>query len=176
MNVKALLNQYLLGSHTSRWTENENICIMLSSQRTSCPVLMAVGRGWALQLPPPSSGSRGRERQHHLSSSEAPVGTAPQVPPHAWHAAAPPGSAPAALVMAACTPSAHSSLFNLDSEVQCEGITASQPPPLLCTWLAHPHACHLTCKRAQEVEMLRPGCQHARGSLDGERLCNDSTN
>lgn len=125
MKVKALLHQYLPGPHTSRWTEDENICIMLSSQRTSRPVLMAVGRGWALQLPPPSSGSRGRERQHHLRSPEAPVGTAPQVPPQAWHTAA--------LVMAACTPSAHSSLFNQDSEVPCEGITGHSH---------HPHCVH----------------------------------
>lgn len=114
MNVKGLLNQHLPGSHTSRGTEDENICIVLSSQRTSHPVLMAVGRGWALQLPPPISGSRGQEHPQHLSSPEAPVGTVPQVPLQAWHAAALPGFAPAVLVMAACTPSALSSLFDLD--------------------------------------------------------------
>lgn len=168
MNVKGLLNQHLPGSHTSRGTEDENICIVLSSQRTSRPVLMAVGRGWALQLPPPISGSRGQEHPQHLSSPEAPVGTVPQVPLQAWHTAALPGFAPAVLVMAACTPSALSSLFDLDSEVQGECITVSQPPPLLCTRLAHPHACQLTCTRAQEVEMRGPGCQHARGRLDGE--------
>lgn len=161
MNVKGLLNQHLPGSHTSRGTEDANICIMLSSQRTSRPVLMAVGRGWALQLPPPISGSRGQEHPQHLSSPEAPVGTAPQVPLQAWHAAALPGFAPAALVMAACAPSAQSGLFHLDSKVQGEGVTVSQTPPLLCTRLAHPHACQLTCTRGGNVGSWLSACQRS---------------